>query len=67
LLELLTLLWWKFFCYAFKVITKLKKIGNTAGVAFATPDTRRELLRKVLVEVKSKAWTQEEEIYRTEQ
>jgi DNA excision repair protein ERCC-3 len=49
------------------VITKLKKIDNTAGVAFATPDTRRELLRKILVEVKSKAWTQEEEIYRTEQ
>ncbi|KAK3322461.1 P-loop containing nucleoside triphosphate hydrolase protein [Apodospora peruviana] len=36
--------------YAFKVITQLANIENTPDLAFATPQERRELLQKTLVE-----------------
>ncbi|KAI9754716.1 MAG: hypothetical protein M4579_004563 [Chaenotheca gracillima] len=47
--------------YAFKVITQLKNIESMPDLAFATPEARRELLMKVLLEVESKSWRQEEE------
>lgn len=46
--------------YAFKVITQLKHMENMPGLAFATPDARRELLLKVLSDAESKAWKGEE-------
>jgi len=36
--------------YAFKVITKLGNIENTPNLAFATPQERRELLQKTLID-----------------
>ncbi len=47
--------------YAFKVITKLRNIGTTPDLAFDTPEARRELLQKVLVEIESKSYGAEEE------
>jgi DNA excision repair protein ERCC-3 len=47
--------------YAFKVNRQLKNIENTPDLAFATLGARRELLQKVLLEVESKSWQQEEE------
>ncbi|CAK7270733.1 DNA repair helicase RAD25 [Sporothrix epigloea] len=47
--------------YAFKVITHLKGIENMPDLAFATSHARRELLQKILVEVESKSWRDEEE------
>ncbi|OAA62031.1 Xeroderma pigmentosum group B protein (XP-B) [Niveomyces insectorum RCEF 264] len=47
--------------YAFKVITQLKNMEQTPDLAFDSPQSRRELLEKVLVEVESKTWRQEEE------
>jgi len=41
--------------YAFKVITQLKNIENTPDLAFDTPEARRELLTKVLLEVESRS------------
>ncbi|KAL1898095.1 DNA repair helicase RAD25 [Ceratocystis pirilliformis] len=46
--------------YAFKVITQLKNIENTPDLAFATPESRRELLQKLLVDQESKSWKDEE-------
>jgi DNA excision repair protein ERCC-3 len=47
--------------YAFKVITQLKNMQNTPDLAFATAESRRELLQKVIIEVESKNWREEEE------
>ncbi|TVY93452.1 General transcription and DNA repair factor IIH helicase subunit [Lachnellula willkommii] len=47
--------------YAFKVITHLKNIETTPGLAFTTPKERRELLQNILIEVERKSWAQEEE------
>ncbi|CAK7205213.1 DNA repair helicase RAD25 [Sporothrix eucalyptigena] len=47
--------------YAFKVITHLKGIENMPDLAFSTSHARRELLQKILVEVESKSWRDEEE------
>ncbi|TVY51316.1 General transcription and DNA repair factor IIH helicase subunit XPB [Lachnellula cervina] len=47
--------------YAFKVITHLKNIETTPGLAFTTPKERRELLQQILIEVERKSWAQEEE------
>lgn len=47
--------------YAFKVITQLKNIENTPGLAFATPEAERELLQKVLAESESSSRKEEEE------
>ncbi len=47
--------------YAFKVITQLKDIKNTPDLAFDTPESRRELLANILLEVESKSWKREEE------
>ncbi|KIH86559.1 DNA excision repair protein ERCC-3 [Sporothrix brasiliensis 5110] len=47
--------------YAFKVITHLKGIENMPDLAFGSSHARRELLQKILVEVESKSWRDEEE------
>ncbi len=47
--------------YAFKVITHLNGIEKMPDLAFATREARVELLQKVLVEVESKSWRDEEE------
>jgi len=47
--------------YAFRVITQLKNIEHTPDLAFATPEARRELLQKVLIESESSSWKEEEE------
>ncbi|CAK7218089.1 DNA repair helicase RAD25 [Sporothrix curviconia] len=47
--------------YAFKVITHLKGIENMPDLAFASSHDRRELLQKILVEVESKSWRDEED------
>ncbi|KZF25495.1 DNA repair helicase rad25 [Xylona heveae TC161] len=47
--------------YAFKVITHFKNIEKTPDLAFATPEARHELLQKVIAELESKSWKQEEE------
>ncbi|KAH6623587.1 P-loop containing nucleoside triphosphate hydrolase protein [Chaetomium tenue] len=47
--------------YAFRVITQLKNIEKTPDLAFATPEARRELLQKMLVESESSSWKKEEE------
>jgi DNA excision repair protein ERCC-3 len=47
--------------YAFKVITQLRDMESMPDLAFATPEARRELLKKVLAEVESKSSQQEEE------
>ena len=41
--------------YAFKVITHLKGIQDTPGLAFTTPESRRELLAEVLQDVRSRS------------
>jgi DNA excision repair protein ERCC-3 len=41
--------------YAFRVITRLKNIENTPGLAFATPEAEHDLLQKVLAESESSA------------
>jgi hypothetical protein len=47
--------------YAFRVITQLKNIDKTPGLAFVTPEARHELLQKVLAESQSSSWREEEE------
>ncbi|AEO71887.1 uncharacterized protein THITE_2156915 [Thermothielavioides terrestris NRRL 8126] len=47
--------------YAFRVITQLKNIEDMPGLAYATPQARRELLRQVLAEAESSSWRAEEE------
>ena len=43
------------------MITNLNNLKNIPDLAFATAKDRRELPQKILAEVKSKSWTQEEE------
>ena len=47
--------------YAFKVITQLKDMENMPDLAFTTPESRRELLFKVMADAESKATWKEEE------
>ncbi|KAL2020088.1 hypothetical protein VTK56DRAFT_8892 [Thermocarpiscus australiensis] len=46
--------------YVFRVITQLKDVESMLDLAFATPEARRELLEKVLVESESSLWKEEE-------
>ncbi|KHO02008.1 Xeroderma pigmentosum group B protein (XP-B) [Metarhizium album ARSEF 1941] len=46
--------------YAFKVITQLKDMDRMPDLAFDTAQARRELLQKVVIEVESKSWKEEE-------
>jgi len=47
--------------YAFKVIAHLKNIESTPDLAFAAPQDQRELLQKILVDVESKSWREEQD------
>ncbi|KAI1815250.1 TFIIH basal transcription factor complex helicase-like protein XPB subunit [Poronia punctata] len=47
--------------YSFKVITHLKDMEKMPDLAFATSRERRELLEKILIEVESKYWKEQEE------
>ncbi|TPX17471.1 uncharacterized protein E0L32_003114 [Thyridium curvatum] len=46
--------------YSFKIITELKDMDKMPDLEFGTPQSRRELLSKVLGDAESKAWKDEE-------
>ena len=48
--------------YAFKVITHLKNIESMPDLAFSTPEDQNELLEKIVVDVESKSWKEEQEM-----
>lgn len=44
------------------MITHLKNIESMPDLAFATPEEKRELLQKILVDVENKTWKEEQEM-----
>ncbi|KAK2592205.1 DNA repair helicase RAD25 [Conoideocrella luteorostrata] len=46
--------------YAFKVISQLKGMDKMSNLAFGTAQARSELLQKILAEVDTKSWKEEE-------